>query len=705
MLEHVDAGLVADRVAQRDAPPRSREVELARVADRRGRRAHALLEPAHGVGVVGVGLVPLDHRELGVVLGRQALVAEVLADLIHALEAAHDAALEIQLGRDPEIHVLVERLEVRHERAGQRAAVERLEHGGLDLDEAAGVEVAADRRDDPRAREEHLARLLVCHQVELAPAQPGLDVGEAVELLRRRPQRLGQHGEVLDAQGQLAALGPERHAVDADDVAEVEAEQQLHALLAELVDARLELDAPGAIDQIEERHLALAAARGEPPGDAVARVGLLAIAELGVRLGHGGGRDDTRIRVRERVDALGAQALELGAPRREQVAWLVQEPRFYRPRSILVILSLRAGPLGTGTDTRSLRLWPISARPTGDSFESLLSAGFASAEPTIVNCWDLPVFWSLTWTIVPTPTTSVVTSLASMTCAERSLSSSWAIRCSSIACSFLASSYSEFSVMSPNSRASLMRSATSRRLSPARKSSSSLSLSSPSWVRITSRGMLERARHGSNAARRAGRALGGCRKGRRGGQQGPGLGGGSGALQGLVEVAVGAEPDHVPGVGLAQPAGGARLAEVLDRPLDQPVELGEHLVAGGFSGPRAENLLEQPRVAERAAGEHDRRGACALERPVHGLGGVQPAGQDHRRGERCGQPGREVVVGRSLVVHLGVAGVEGDRRDTGLVDKPVGQLVAAGVARPQPGPQLDRDRETAAFARRPSHSD
>ena len=40
-----------------------------------------------------------------------------------------------------------------------------------------------------------------------------------------------------------------------------------------------------------------------------------------------------------------------------------------------------------------------------------------------------------------------------------------AIRCSSIACSFFASSYSAFSAMSPNSRATRIRSATSRRLS------------------------------------------------------------------------------------------------------------------------------------------------------------------------------------------------------------------------------------------------
>ena len=64
---------------------------------------------------------------------------------------------------------------------------------------------------------------------------------------------------------------------------------------------------------------------------------------------------------------------------------------------------------------------------------------------------------------MPTLTTSVVISFFSITRALFSRSSSVAMRCSSIACSFLASSYSEFSAMSPNSRACLMRSATSRR--------------------------------------------------------------------------------------------------------------------------------------------------------------------------------------------------------------------------------------------------
>src|ERR1035437_108335 len=84
---------------------------------------------------------------------------------------------------------------------------------------------------------------------------------------------------------------------------------------------------------------------------------------------------------------------------------------------------------------------------------------------------------------------SVPMSAESITVAERSLSSSEAIRASSIACSFLASSYSAFSEMSPNSRASLIRPATSRRRLVVSSSSSALRLASPSGVRRTSLGI------------------------------------------------------------------------------------------------------------------------------------------------------------------------------------------------------------------------
>ena len=79
---------------------------------------------------------------------RHALVAEVLADLVHALEPADDQPLQVQLVGDPQEEVAVELVVVGHEGPRQRAAVERLEDRGLDLEEAALVEPAADRAHD-----------------------------------------------------------------------------------------------------------------------------------------------------------------------------------------------------------------------------------------------------------------------------------------------------------------------------------------------------------------------------------------------------------------------------------------------------------------------------------------------------------------------------------------------------------------------------
>src|SRR5215211_3865798 len=70
-----------------------------------------------------------------------------------------------------------QRAAMRRERPPNAAAVDRLQDRRLDLDEPLVVEEAADRGDDLRARDEQLARLLVGHQVELAVAVTGLDVG------------------------------------------------------------------------------------------------------------------------------------------------------------------------------------------------------------------------------------------------------------------------------------------------------------------------------------------------------------------------------------------------------------------------------------------------------------------------------------------------------------------------------------------------
>ena len=106
-----------------------------------------LLGERHHVAVVAVGLVELEHRELGVVPGRQALVAEHPADLEHPLEAADHEPLQVQLRRDAQEELHVERVVVGGERLGQGAAGDRVEDRRLDLDEAAVLEPAAGEAD------------------------------------------------------------------------------------------------------------------------------------------------------------------------------------------------------------------------------------------------------------------------------------------------------------------------------------------------------------------------------------------------------------------------------------------------------------------------------------------------------------------------------------------------------------------------------
>ena len=106
---------LVERVDELDPLPRRLQVDLVaakrhlRRPDRLERdRLDQILDSVHDVAVVGVGLVPLEHRELRLVLVRDALVAKVLADLVDPLEAPDDQPLQVQLGGDTQVEVGVE---------------------------------------------------------------------------------------------------------------------------------------------------------------------------------------------------------------------------------------------------------------------------------------------------------------------------------------------------------------------------------------------------------------------------------------------------------------------------------------------------------------------------------------------------------------------------------------------------------------------
>ncbi len=248
-----------------------------------GDRLDELLDAAHRVLVVRVGLVPLDHRELGRVLVGHALVAEVLAELVDALEPAHDQPLEVELGRDAQVDVGVELVRVRDERVGEGAAVARLEDRRLDLEKALRVEVAADRSDHAGAKLEVGPRLVVHQQVEVALPVARLRVGHPVEGVGQRPLDLGEELRLLDREGGLAAPRARRDPLDADEVAEVEVDRPGPFLLPE------QLDPPGAVDEVEEDELPHVPPGHDPAGQPPALAALAPGLEL---LGVGADGDD-----------------------------------------------------------------------------------------------------------------------------------------------------------------------------------------------------------------------------------------------------------------------------------------------------------------------------------------------------------------------------------------------------------------------------
>src|SRR5207244_3673231 len=158
-----------------------------------------------------------------------------------------------------------------------------------------------------------------------------------------------------------------------------------------------------------------------------------AVGQVLVRRLDLGDRRHAREGVREGVDAGGAQLLELAPPGRDEVGAVVHRRQ---GTAMLAISSLRTLPEGRCTSTASPRLWPSSALPTGDSLESRLgdADGSASVEPSIMKTLSLP---PSSWTDTVTPTRTMLSSSSAwlMTVADRSFSSSEAIRASSIICS------------------------------------------------------------------------------------------------------------------------------------------------------------------------------------------------------------------------------------------------------------------------------
>ncbi len=130
---------------------------------------------------------------------------------------------------------------------------------------------------------------------------------------------LARRVPAVESQRELAPLGGERRPIRADDVPEVETDQALERLGAEDVLACVELNPARAIDEVDEGGLAVAPAGGDPSGDPVALLGLVAGLEALVGSANAADLDPIFELVREGLDSGIAEPVELLAALGEQV--------------------------------------------------------------------------------------------------------------------------------------------------------------------------------------------------------------------------------------------------------------------------------------------------------------------------------------------------------------------------------------------------
>ena len=150
-----------------------------------GKLAHA--------GQVRIGGVCLHGGELWVVREVGAFVSELTAKFVDALKTADKQALQRKLGCNAQVVLSVQSVVMRDEWLCVCAAKNLLKNRGLNLHVAVGLHKLADDGDDLGTLTEYVADLGVHDKVNVALAITNLAVGEAVELLWQRTQRLGEN--------------------------------------------------------------------------------------------------------------------------------------------------------------------------------------------------------------------------------------------------------------------------------------------------------------------------------------------------------------------------------------------------------------------------------------------------------------------------------------------------------------------------------
>ena len=117
------------------------------------------------------------------------------------------------------------------------------------------------------ALDKDLAGFQIGEQVHIALAVAQLHIGQAMKLLRQSEHGLGQEGQPLHVDGQLAGAGAEQVARDANVVAQIQQLVERIALLPDGVQTDVNLQPLAVLLESGEAGLALGANGHQAPGN------------------------------------------------------------------------------------------------------------------------------------------------------------------------------------------------------------------------------------------------------------------------------------------------------------------------------------------------------------------------------------------------------------------------------------------------------
>ena len=232
----VEASLLLDGIEDREAAIWSLEADdvtinftlwLAVDSDTDG--LQQLLGERHHPVVVLVLYVKLHTSELWVVVAVHTLVAEVLANLIYTLETTYDEALQIKLGSDTHVHILIQCVEVGDEWTSGCSTGDALEGRGLYLCVTSFVEYLSQCAEYGSTLKEGVLHAIIDDEVNVALAVTQLwiielVVSHAILILHDREwlQALREQAQFLGVNRNLASLCAEYETLYTDEVTDIE---------------------------------------------------------------------------------------------------------------------------------------------------------------------------------------------------------------------------------------------------------------------------------------------------------------------------------------------------------------------------------------------------------------------------------------------------------------------------------------------------